>query len=336
MFFLSILLAEVPYLWGLGVLASMRERGALESDMEAHRAVGMKTARVGMKYVVAAAALLAVYLVAYSGAIPVAGYVVLGVLLNVAHLATAIGIGVLLVLTLSLAVLPSHVMDGAEESPLEEMLSLIRLGRDSVPKILVGAISCFPFRGVRGPRARGSSVGGFRGTMVLKEAALDNMAGVVADRAAEVEATLASDSADFSEWRCTAISDQPVVQRQAAQIDYLTDFPLNLIEQPEAAMTGVSTVDYSAMAEGMKSAYESRQSDREQRAAALEEEASILQAEIAKEESEKSTYTVERSADGGETWSVVATGLDRSGYVDAGLASGGSLPVSGVGEQPQG
>ena len=322
-FFLSILLAEVPYLWGLGVLASMRERGGTsELDMEAHQAVGMKTARVGMKYVAAAAAvLLAVYLVAYSGAIPVAGYVVLGVLLNVAHLATAIGIGVLLVLTLSLAVLPSYVMDGAEESPLEEMLSLIRLGRDSVLKILVGAIPASLFGVFVGLVPVAVVLGAFLGTMALKEVAMDNMAGVVTDRAAEVEATLASDVADFSEWS-TAISDQPVVQRRAAQIAYLTEFPLNLIEQPEAAMTGVSTVDYSAMAEGMKSAYESRQSGREQRAAALKEEASMLQAEIAKEESEKSTYTVERSADGGETWSVVATGLDRSGYVDAGLASG--------------
>lgn len=322
-FFLSILLAEVPYLWGMGVLASMRERGGTgEADMEAHQAVGMKTARVGMKYVAAAAAVLvAVYLVAYSGAIPVAGYVVLGVLLNVAHLATAIGIGVLLVLTLSLTVLPSYVMDGAEEAPLEEMLSLIRRGRDSVLKVLVGAIPASVFGVFVGLVPVAVALGALVGTMALKEAALDNMAGVVADRAAEVNATLASDSAEFADWSA-AISDQPAVQRRAAQIDYLKAFPMNLIENPEAAMMGVSTVDYSSMAEGMKADYEARQAIRDERTAALEEEATSLRAEVAKEESERSTYTVERSADGGETWSVVAQGLERSGYVDAGLASG--------------
>ena len=46
-------------------------------------------------------------------------------------------------------------------------------------------------------------------------------------------------------------------------------------------------------------------------------------------------HTVERSADGGETWSVVAQGLERSGYVDAGLASGEAYQYR-VSEQPQG
>ena len=189
----------------------MRERGGTaEADMEAHQAVGMKTARVGMKYVAAAAAVLvAVYLVAYSGAIPVAGYVVLGVLLNVAHLATAIGIGVLLVLTLSLTVLPSYVMDGAEEAPLEEMLSSIRRGRDSILKVP----PCFPRRCSGSwwaclggqPWAPWSNNG-------PKECPTTWRCG--RRRAAEVNATLASDSVEFADW--SRHFDQPAVQRRAA------------------------------------------------------------------------------------------------------------------------
>ena len=321
--FLSILLAEVPYLWGLGVLASMREQGGTaDVDMEKHRAVGLKTARLGMKYVAGAAAvLLVVYLVAYSGAIPVAGYVVMGVLLNVAHLATAIGIGVLAVLTLSLAVLPSYVMDGGDEPALEEMLSLIRRGLDSVLKVFVGAVPASLFGVVVGLVPILVAVGAFAGTMALKEAALDNMAGVVAERAAEVEATLNDDAAEFAQWSA-AISDQPEVQRRAAQIDYLTAFPMNLIDAPEEAMMGVSTVDYSSMAEELKMAYAARQTARDDRMASLEAEAAELRDAVALEESEKSTYTVERSGDGGETWSVVAQGVERSGYVDNGLAAG--------------
>ena len=207
------------------------------------------------------------------------------------------------------------------------MLSLIRRGRDSVLKVLVGALPASVFGVFVGLVPVAVALGALVGTMALKEAALDNMAGVVADRAAEVNTTLASDSVEFADWSA-AISDQPAVQRRAAQIDYLKAFPMNLIEDPGAAMMGVSTVDYSSMAEGMKADYEARQAIRDERTAALEEEAASLRAEVAKEESERSTYTVERSADGGETWSVVAQGLERSGYVDAGLASGEAYSIA--------
>lgn len=323
--FLCVLLAEVPFLWGLGVLASMREHEDGEGKkMEAHRAVGMRTAQLGMKYVSAAAAVLVlVYLIAYSGAIPTAGYLILGVLITGAHAATAVGIGVALVLVLSLVVLPSYVLDGREESPLDEMLSLIKMGRDSFLKVLVGLVPGSVLGALVALLPVVVVLGAFYGTYELKNAALDNMAGVVADKAATIDETLANSEADFAAWS-GAIQDQPSVQKRGAQIDYLTAFPLNLLESPEAAMSGIQTVDYSSMHEEMRAAYEARQSMRSERTAELQEEAALLRADIALERDERSTYKVERSSDAGETWSVVADGMVQSGYVDNGLASGES------------
>lgn len=321
--FLAILLAEVPFLWGLGVLASMRDSGDEEgAKMEAHRSVGMRTAVLGMKYVAAAAAVLVlVYLVAYSGAVPVAGYLILGVLITAAHAATAIGIGVSLVLVLSLVVLPSYVLDGREEGPLDEMLCLIRMGRDSALKVVIGLIPGSVLGALVAALPVLLVAGAFYGTYELKNAALDNMAGVVGDNAAAIDETLADADAEFAAWS-QAIEDQPAVEKRMAQIEYMTAFPLNLLEQPSAAMSGIKTVDYSAMYDAMRTAYETRQSMRTERSAELEAAAAVLRAEIALERDERSTYKVERSGDGGETWSVVADGMVQSGFVDEGLKSG--------------
>ena len=323
LFFLAILLAEVPFLWGLGVLASMKERGDDEGhQMEVHRSVGKRTAQLGMKYVGAAAAVLVlVYLVAYSGAVPAAGYLILGVLITAAHAATAIGIGVSLVLVLSMVVLPFYVLEGRQEGPLEEMLCLIRMGRDSVLKVLVGLIPGSVLGALVAALPVLLALGAFYGTFELKNAALDNMAGVVAEKGAAIDETLADSGAAFAAWS-QAIEDQPAVEKRMAQIEYMTAFPLNLLETPQAAMSGIRTVDYSVMHDEMRAAYEARQSMRAVRSAELQDAAAVLRAEIVLERDERSTYSVERSGDGGETWSLVADGLVRSGYVDEGLVSG--------------
>jgi hypothetical protein len=164
-------------------------------------------------------------------------------------------------------------------------------------------------------------LGAFYGTFELKNAALDNMAGVVAEKSAAIDETLADSEVAFAAWS-QAIEDQPAVEKRMAQIEYMSAFPLNLLESPQAAMTGIQTVDYSAMHDEMRAAYEARQSMRSGRSAELQDAAAALRAEIALERDERSTYKVERSGDGGETWSVVADGMVRSGFVDEGLKSG--------------
>ena len=79
------------------------------------------------------------------------------------------------------------------------------------------------------------------------------MAGVVGDNAAAIDETLADADAEFAAWS-QAIEDQPAVEKRMAQIEYMTAFPLNLLEQPSAAMSGIQTVDYSAMYDAMRTA----------------------------------------------------------------------------------
>ena len=321
--FLGILAAEVPYLWGMGVLASMRESGDVNgANRSNHEAVGFTAAKLAMKYVGASAlVLLTVYLVAYSGAIPDMGYVVLGVLINVAHAATMIGVGVCLVLFLALAVLPSYVLDGHEHGALEEMMTLIRMGRDSFLKVVLASIPASVF-GAFVALIPVLIVGGaYAGAFFLKGEALGNMAGVVSKKEADIDAVIADESADFAAWS-TAIQDKPGVQRRSAQIDYLVAFPQNLLDNPSASISGIATVDFSEMRAAMEAGFASRSAVRNARLGELESAMSALRSEIQLEMDERSTYTVERSADDGETWKVIAEGVERSGYVDTGLSAG--------------
>lgn len=321
--FLGVLLAEVPYLWGMGVLGSMRESGDLEGKQrEQHRLVGLRTARLGMKYVgAAAAAVVLIFLSSFSGAVADAGYLLLGVFINAAHAAAVLGIGVCLVLFLSLAVLPAYVLDGHDESPLEEMLTLIRNGRDSMLKVILGAVPGAVFGAFVALIPVALVGGAYMGTMALKEMALASPAMNAAEEAAEIEATIGDSFAEFAEWSA-AVKAKPGVQRKQAQLDYLMEFPQNLIDDPSGALEGVETVDYSSMRAAMEADYASRQAMRAGRLGDLETEMAVLQEQIQLELDERSTYTVERSDDKGETWSVVAEGLERAGYVDNGLAAG--------------
>ena len=321
--FLGILLAEVPYLWGMGVLASMKDTGDVQGKKRAdHHGVGIASAKTGMKYVGAAAAvLLVIYLVAYSGAIPAAGYPLMGLLINAAHAAGILGIGVCLVLFLSLAVLPTYILDKHDNGPLDEMLTLIRMGRDNVLKVLLAGlpVSLFSvFVGLVPVAVVGCA---FFGVTALKEKALGNMAGVVAEEAASIDATVSDLNSDFAKWS-EAVKAKPDVECRQAQIEYMTAFPLNLIDEGTSAMQGVQTVDYSAMKDSMERAFADREAIRIARVADLEGEIGELDQQISLEMDERSTYTVERSMDDGESWSVVANGVERSGFVDTGLESG--------------
>lgn len=321
--FLGILLAEVPYLWGMGVLASMWDTGDLSGDRrEVHRAVGLSTARMGMKYVGAAAGcLVVIFLVSFSGVIPDAGYVVLGLFINAAHAASLLGIGVCLVLFLSLTVLPTYVLDGHDESPIEEMLSLIRMGRDNILKMVVGIIPASLFGFIVALIPVALVMGTFTGAMFLKDLTMASALQDAAAKEVEIDAVIADPSAELAQWS-TAIKAKPDMERQLAQLGYLQDFPVNLIDDPEGALAGVQTVDYSAMQKEMETAFAERQSMRNMRIGELEGMMAELQEAIQLEREERSTYTVERSADGGESWSVVAEGIERAGYVDSGLSSG--------------